>query len=455
MSVPQIRLKTKDFRAIANADIIIDGITVVAGENGSGKSTLSKLLYFVFKTACNYERLVEEELRRDMKDVLRFLEEVVIELEKYSNNKNNNKSFIVMDVFENLYVASRVDIIQKELFTINREKGFLVEGIYQRLQNVITVLKDIHNRISQSNSYSEKYSTFSSKFSHILSNLLGEKIGYDHLGTDVYDKITNLVSLYYGSAYQKIKNRPVEIFENAMYTSLSGIVPKQFEVAEKGSPIVKNGMDFLSKTYTVQNTIYTDTPMSIGVKDSGNHYWDDLNDLLLIDPLETKFIYNGSIKDVINGEANIDFDILSRKRFMFKRSDGVVFNLLDCATGIKSFAMLQILLNNGSLNEKTLLIIDEPEVHLHPKWIVEYARIIVKLNKEMGIKFFIASHDPDFISAIRYISEKEGNLDKVNFYLAEKEGDTFTYNYRHLLHNIDPIFKSFNIAISKIEEYGA
>jgi len=92
---------------------------------------------------------------------------------------------------------------------------------------------------------------------------------------------------------------------------------------------------------------------------------------------------------------------------------------------------------------------------MHPKWIVEYARIIVKLNKEMGIKFFIASHDPDFISAIRYISEKEGNLDKVNFYLAEKEGDTFTYNYMHLLHNIDPIFKSFNIAISKIEEYGA
>ena len=55
MNVPQIRIKTEGYRAINSADILLNGITLVAGENGSGKSTLSKLLYFLVKTATNFD----------------------------------------------------------------------------------------------------------------------------------------------------------------------------------------------------------------------------------------------------------------------------------------------------------------------------------------------------------------------------------------------------------------
>ena len=58
------------------------------------------------------------------------------------------------------------------------------------------------------------------------------------------------------------------------------------------------------------------------------------------------------------------------------------------------------------------------------------------------------------ISAIRYISEKEGNLDSVNFYLAEKSKEEYCYNYSFLGKDIEPIFESFNIAIDKISQYG-
>lgn len=62
-----------------------------------------------------------------------------------------------------------------------------------------------------------------------------------------------------------------------------------------------------------------------------------------------------------------------------------MYNLLDVATGVKSFAILQLLIKNGSLSDKTLLIMDEPESHLHPQWTVKYARLIVLLDKEVGI----------------------------------------------------------------------
>src|ERR1019366_3886793 len=88
MEAPQIRLKTEDFRAVNKADIIINGITVVAGENGCGKSTLSKLLYFLYKTVSNYDLLVSRGLRSQLQDVVRFLD--IIQHELYITPKDRN-----------------------------------------------------------------------------------------------------------------------------------------------------------------------------------------------------------------------------------------------------------------------------------------------------------------------------------------------------------------------------
>ena len=35
------------------------------------------------------------------------------------------------------------------------------------------------------------------------------------------------------------------------------------------------------------------------------------------------------------------------------------------------------------------MIIDEPEAHLHPQWIVEYARLIVLLHKKLVLNFLL------------------------------------------------------------------
>jgi predicted ATPase len=158
--------------------------------------------------------------------------------------------------------------------------------------------------------------------------------------------------------------------------------------------------------------------------------------------------------EIIKGQVTADDSIYATEGYKFLRNDGQIFNLLDVATGIKSFSILQLLLKNGSINEKTLMIIDEPESHLHPQWIIEYARIVVLLNKQLGVKFFLATHNPDMVSAIRYISEKEGTLEKVNFYLAEQSDEKFKYNYKSLNTDIEPIFASFNIALERINQYG-
>ena len=107
------------------------------------------------------------------------------------------------------------------------------------------------------------------------------------------------------------------------------------------------------------------------------------------------------------------------------------------------------------MNDKTLLVIDEPEVHLHPQWVVEYARLIVLLNKKIGVKFLIASHHPDMISAIKYIANKEKNSSDLHFYLAKSDKNSYQYDYKDLGLEIEDIFSSFNIALKRIDLYGS
>jgi predicted ATPase len=142
----------------------------------------------------------------------------------------------------------------------------------------------------------------------------------------------------------------------------------------------------------------------------------------------------------------------AQQRFMLVRNDETSFDVRGAATGEISFSYLLQLVKNGWIDDGTLLIIDEPESHLHPQWIVEYARVLVLLQKKLGTKVLISSHNPDMISAIQSIAEAYNVLDKTIFYLAEKTDDG-TYTFSNQGDSIEQIFDTFNRAIDRINGF--
>ncbi len=121
------------------------------------------------------------------------------------------------------------------------------------------------------------------------------------------------------------------------------------------------------------------------------------------------------IKDKVTSLMGGEFKKDEMGRYYFDKQ-GQRIELVNTATGIKYFGIFQVLSQNNYLNENTVLILDEPEVHLHPKWQLEMAKIIVELVKN-GVKIVVNSHSPYMIDALqRYSEEIE---DKTNFYLAE------------------------------------
>lgn len=53
-----------------------------------------------------------------------------------------------------------------------------------------------------------------------------------------------------------------------------------------------------------------------------------------------------------------------------------------------------------------LIIVDEPELHLHPKWQQTLLRLFVRLSAKTGNQFLLATHSPTFVSpdSIQYVS---------------------------------------------------
>ena len=134
----------------------------------------------------------------------------------------------------------------------------------------------------------------------------------------------------------------------------------------------------------------------------------------ILENSEDNSIYK-SIEKIINGKVFYDKnkDEILYEKYSLKNK---IFKMEQTSNGIKMFGFLQILLLNGTIKEGSILILDEPEVHLHPKWQLKYAELIVKLVQN-GVKIVVNSHSPYMIEALQRYSEKE----KINsnFYLAE------------------------------------
>lgn len=413
-------MQVKDFRAIHHADILLNGITVIAGINGSGKSTLSKLLYSAFENTNRLEDIYIAIYQKSLTNITEIYQQIKMAFPKLEPLR----TFI-----RNLYEKGKRDkareLLVKALDTL---RSAIIHDedneMAKRIRNIIEYNLNVHGTIDE-----------------VLQSVL-----------TTFDSAEE-------AREKNMANRPIKELDAAMADEFDeNSLLEYVSLSEYGVPFFDKKVSKVPILHYIKNTTYIDSPLAINFSERPYRHddWkrDSLDEKLRMDGIKdyNKDIYSYISRDIIKGEALLSENM---EEIYYTREDGQAFALQDCATGVKSFAMLQMLLRNGHINDRSLIIIDEPEAHLHPQWIVEYAKVVVELNKQVGAKFFIATHSTDMVSALRYIAEKEKTLDKLAYYNAVVAKDApYMFDYKPLGIDIEPIFESFNKSFSLIEKYG-
>lgn len=432
--------KIENTGILQSASVKLNGLTLIAGENDTGKSTVGKLLFSIIKAVSRYEQDV---IGSKEKTIFRKIERLYFDIRRID---------VVVDF----------EAVKKEFFPpyFSRQIKPYIEqaqlGLFQSEDTATPILSIFEEKqlLLQSLLKTELRESQFSHFEKLLTEIKNDLLYKENKETSISKAFQMaLNSEFYGEvspkndakesviSYSEGKNEilRVSIESNKIKSfSLKDVLPFN-DVTFIETPLLLQMYDLIESAGTLfdldnsKNRQFNRPTISFHIKD-------------LISKLKTAAYYpnftseiHSQIASIIKGDFVFDRD---EHNFLFaKKVDSKTLNIkaLNAASGIKSFGIFQLLLQSNIINDQSLLIIDEPENHLHPKWQVEYARLIVELVKA-NIPVLISSHSPYMIQAINHFSEKEKITDRVNYYLAETNTDDGSASIDDVTDDLNRIF---------------
>ena len=132
-----------------------------------------------------------------------------------------------------------------------------------------------------------------------------------------------------------------------------------------------------------------------------------------------------------------------------RKGSDKILNVRNLSTGLKTFVILKMLLTSGVIERNGTIILDEPEIHLHPEWQLLFAELIVLIQKEFGIHVLLNTHSPYFLNAIEVYTVKYGIDDKCKYYLASSKDDISSIE--DVTDNIEAIYSKLARPLQDLE----
>lgn len=415
-----MKLKLKNIGKLQETEIDIDGITVIAGKNNTGKSTVGKSLYCIFSSMYDVNQKIED----DKKDYVRRRVEILF-MQNYSSITNRLLfKHTYKDIIENIVN----DIIDKQ----NNEAKELILMVFNQL-----------------NEKRKKINNFDNKT--INDEILNEFFQNIQEGLDIPKQrfyINRLNNIIYKEFNGQINN-----INNKLGSTINLLIKEnRFKMDIKGEKITINQyMELESDIVYIDNPFVLDNIDDKDLQDILNHRDNIISKMknnIQDDNMTENILLQEKVTSVIDKLDKIGVGKLIKIKEMYQTKfkyqsslDNEPLEFVNVSAGLKTFIILKTLILNGHIKERGCIVLDEPEIHLHPEWQLVFAELIVLLQKTFNLHILLNTHSPYFLRAIQVYSAKYEIADRCNYYLAENDIDNNIAFIRNVKGNIDKIYE--------------
>ncbi len=396
--------------------IKFDGITVLAGQNGSGKSTVSKALYCMFHGLYNIEQRIYHDRALEIANI------ITRSIVSNNNSRRNGKALFFAEQLMEKY------------------------GHNQNLRNLANGLEESRLPFSSGTKVEE------------LAGLVEQVL------------LISDEEMQKQLLFRVLQNKFDGCIANVNYPEEMCSIKLIIKDKELSVNISPDGKLELSKAVELSHdAIYIDdsfgTESLFGRYGLYNSLGDDFNPLLSANNLIYDGEENTAVGELLNekkyseifallesaGIGALHRDDFGKWRYSAKNLRKPI-GVENISSGTKTFLALKYLLEKDKIDREDVLILDEPEVNLHPRWQERYAEIITLLQKTFDLTLLISTHSADFVSFLEYYSMKQNISHNCHFYLMSDEAGGASAMVEDVTDCIDMIYKELSVPYLNIIE---
>lgn len=468
-----MELELKNIGIIKDSLIKLDGLTVITGKNNSGKSTVGKALFSIIDSVEQMEdKALNDRIDYTKKTIeyainklqLRYLRNIRFGLYKHTQNPSDMLlEQISYGIFSPIETIS--DAVETTKLIVDEIHALSSESVLKRMhEKNVTTIKSTWNDDDFEHLEKKKVKAIS---------ILEELILTIQSDPDLVVYSNALISK---TLLREFHDQVHPVKSKKKHNELSIVLRKNgevyFDIKVTDNNIDPNSHSFIScpfqESYLIDNAFVIDgiTPptkpyrltRSLDESEYTVNY-----DMLLNS--RTPIMHNEKLRLVLSSEASksiVEENIIKAKsrhvmkiinnilpgnfkadgsRYVYNDNDSAPgLNVENLAAGSKMFAIIKLLIEKGSIGSGTMLILDEPEIHLHPEWQNIFAEVLVLLVKEAGINILLTTHSPNFLLAIEVYTKKYSIKKETNYYLAQKADDNYYCALNNVTNNLQEAF---------------
>lgn len=460
-----MNIQLKNIGIIQDSAIEINGLTVITGKNNSGKTTVGKVLYSLIDSVANIrQKAINDRYNYAITQLEKACDSFPFHLViRRGRERIENECIKIFftgeyedDISPDKIDLYLLDLIRElECFEITEEPYCSILERYQRSYT-----------LKWGNAY-EKFDLYKEEAISILLTTKEYITSDPELINYAKQSINSTLALEFNGQIQPVALEGVKSYieMNNDGEACFKINIENNEIAESADMVYWNSP--YKTVYFIDNPFVLDEPAFRKKNKYTTTSISFVNESRIVThDNKLKFVLNFARHRSILEEGVIDerykrikeqIDAILPGEFtmkdgeLFYVNDNVKLNAGNLATGSKMFSIIKILLERGEIDENTLLILDEPESHLHPKWQNLFVEIMVLLVKEIGCHVLLTTHSSHFMLAVDAYMRKYNITDLCNFYQTEYVGDGPFVFYKCVNDSLNLIYEDFVTYLSDIK----